>query len=151
MLELMKLLHKSEEVITSVINYYDNNCKNSENDNIDEDINDENNNNSDSTKNENIKDKEVSNLDVMVLKELVDEYQLIPIIQNRLLSVLDNQIYRIFRSYDVLIFNMQPKQILDQTVMDSDETILMEMLSKLTQLSAYLAKEPMKVNIIFKF
>nr|CAH8869684.1 unnamed protein product [Trichobilharzia regenti] len=88
--------------------------------------------------------KPFSGFDRQTIQEMCRKYALAPTIHNRILCSLDNVVHRIFRTYEVLVLDMEATVISDYDSNETDEKKLLDLLSQVTRLSVHLAEEPMK-------
>ncbi|CAH8653938.1 unnamed protein product [Heterobilharzia americana] len=90
------------------------------------------------------KRKPFGGFDESTIKTELKKHALGPTIHNRIICAIDNVTNRIFRTYEVLIFDMEPTIISDYDSNESDSKKLLNLLIQVTRLSIYLAEEPMK-------
>lgn len=86
--------------------------------------------------------------DVEIIRLMVKDPQTAPIIQSRILCVLNNIPARMFRTFEVKTFGIEPLAALPHFEPNEDEVRLIELLHQLTRLSTYLAYSAMKLRCI---
>lgn len=86
--------------------------------------------------------------DVEIIRLMVKDPQTAPIIQSRILCVLHNIPARMFRTFEVKTFGIEPLAALPHFEPNEDEVRLIELLHQLTRLSTYLAYSAMKLRCI---
>ncbi len=69
-----------------------------------------------------------------------------PILQSRILCILHNIPARMFRAFEVKVFNMEVSQLIAHFESEDDEQRLIELLQQLTRLSSHLVYSAMKVR-----
>lgn len=82
------------------------------------------------------------------LKKQVTEAHphLAPLVENKILYIRSNLISRIYRTYEVIAFDMEPASLNQYDTSESDEKKLLDTIIQLTRLSKYLSEEPMRVS-----
>ncbi|KAG5442574.1 Testis-expressed protein 47 [Clonorchis sinensis] len=82
--------------------------------------------------------------DEATMEEIAERPTLAPLIHNRILFVKDNLVHRMYRTYEVLPFDMEPISLKQYDSSESDEKRFLETLSQLIRLGVFLSEEPMK-------
>ncbi|VDP78387.1 unnamed protein product [Echinostoma caproni] len=77
-------------------------------------------------------------------KQLSEKYRLAPLINNRILSIRSNLPSRVYRTYEVLAFDMEPVSLSQYDASEPDEKKLVDTIVQLIRLGIYLSEEPMK-------
>ncbi|VDP54260.1 unnamed protein product [Schistosoma mattheei] len=85
-----------------------------------------------------------SEFDKVIIQEMYTENSLAPTIHNRVLCAIDNIVHRIYHTYELLVFDMEPTVISDYDSNESDEKKLLDLLSQVIRLSVHLAEESMQ-------
>ncbi|CAH8579689.1 unnamed protein product [Schistosoma turkestanicum] len=124
LIKFLRLISKSEEVIESYISFH------SEQMNVDQHHTQDH--------------HHLSEIDEATIREMYRKNSLAPTIHNRILCVMDNVIHRIYRTYELLVFDMEPTVISDYESNETDEKKLLDLLSQVNKLSVHLAEESMR-------
>uniref|UniRef100_A0A5K3EXZ2 CCR4-NOT transcription complex subunit 11 n=1 Tax=Mesocestoides corti TaxID=53468 RepID=A0A5K3EXZ2_MESCO len=82
--------------------------------------------------------------DAEVIRFMVKDPDLAPIIQSRILCILHNVPARMFRAFETKSFNVEVNSIHPQVYPEDDEKRLIELLQQMTKLSSYLVCSAMK-------
>ncbi|VDP49256.1 unnamed protein product [Schistosoma margrebowiei] len=85
-----------------------------------------------------------SEFDNVIIQEMYTKNSLAPTIHNRVLCAIDNIAHRIYHTYELLVFDMEPTVISDYDSNESDEKKLLDLLSQVNRLSVHLAEESMR-------
>ncbi|CAH8667279.1 hypothetical protein MS3_00003582 [Schistosoma haematobium] len=85
-----------------------------------------------------------SEFDKVIIQEMYTKNSLAPTIHNRVLCAIDNIVHRIYHTYELLVFDMEPTVISDYDSNESDEKKLLDLLSQVIRLSVHLAEESMR-------
>ncbi|KAF7239280.1 hypothetical protein EG68_11029 [Paragonimus skrjabini miyazakii] len=88
--------------------------------------------------------RQFTGFDQATLDEIAEMSRLAPLIHNRILSLRDNMTHRIYRTYEVLAFDMEPVSLTQYDNSEPDDKRLLDTLTQLLRLSLFLSKEPMK-------
>lgn len=91
-----------------------------------------------------------SEFDKVIIQEMYTKNSLAPTIHNRVLCAIDNIVHRIYHTYELLVFDMEPTVISDYDSNESDEKKLLDLLSQVIRLSVHLAEESTRVSYIEK-
>ncbi|KAH8864343.1 hypothetical protein KSF78_0002939 [Schistosoma japonicum] len=79
--------------------------------------------------------------DTVNMREMFTKNCMAPTIHTRILCAVDNIICRMYRTYEVLEFDMEPTRIYSYDSHESDEKKLLDLLSQVNKLSVYLSEE----------
>ncbi|THD25570.1 hypothetical protein D915_003600 [Fasciola hepatica] len=78
-------------------------------------------------------------------KQLIEKHQhLAPLVDNKILFIRSNLASRVYRTFEVLTFDMEPASLNQYDNSEPDEKKLLDTIIQLTRLGIYLSKEPMK-------
>ncbi|CAH8677239.1 unnamed protein product [Schistosoma rodhaini] len=124
LMEVFRVITKSEEVIKSYMNCYAGEIIIGQNDAQDY--------------------RHFSEFDKATIQEMYKKSSLAPTIHNRILCANDNIVHRIYRTYELLVFDMEPTIISDYDSNESDEKKLLDLLCQVNRLSVHLAEESMR-------
>ncbi|KAK4474387.1 hypothetical protein MN116_001547 [Schistosoma mekongi] len=79
----------------------------------------------------------------VTMQEMFTKNHMAPTTHTRILCAVDNVVCRMYRTYEVLEFDMEPTRIYNYDSHESDEKKLLNLLSQVNKLSIYLAEKMM--------
>ncbi|BHF70239.1 hypothetical protein SprV_0301330200 [Sparganum proliferum] len=82
--------------------------------------------------------------DEEIIRKMIKNPEASPIIQSRILCILHDCKFRIFKAFELKIFDMEAAPLPEVSEPNEDEKKLIELLQQLTRLSVYLVSSAMK-------